>query len=71
MKQFVPLSDDQALAALAAGIELVPYRVGVPCHRAFDEAAAPRPEAPSELAVQLPSAPVTATARAGGWRHSA
>lgn len=41
MKQFVPLSDDELYAMLAASMPLVPYQTGLPCHHALHETAAP------------------------------
>lgn len=39
MKQFVPLSDDELYAMLAASMPLMPYQTGLPCHHALREAA--------------------------------
>lgn len=41
MKQFVPLSDDELYAMLAASMPLVPYQTGLPCHHALREVATP------------------------------
>lgn len=47
MKQFVPLSDDELYAMLAASIPLVPYQIGLPCHHALHETAAPAAALPA------------------------
>lgn len=49
MKQFVPLSDDELYAMLAASMPLVPYQTGLPCHHALRVAAAPAAAGASEV----------------------
>ena len=44
MKVFVPLTDDELYALLAASVKLVPYQTGLPCLHALEGAAAAAPE---------------------------
>ncbi|TDR40304.1 hypothetical protein DFR29_1133 [Tahibacter aquaticus] len=37
MKVFVPLTDDELYALLAASVRLVPYQAGLPCHHALEQ----------------------------------
>lgn len=43
MKVFVPLTDDELYALLAASVKLVPYQAGLPCVHALEGAAATAP----------------------------
>jgi hypothetical protein len=44
MKVFVPLTDDELYALLAASVKLVPYQTGLPCLHALEGAAVAAPD---------------------------